>query len=276
MMKDTNTAPGKLPLWRTVRQAFILYSCNFSDVIRITWPWIVTSALFLGFPNSPASPIAAGRVQNVGGFAIVAVSSLLLAAGAISIAVAWHRKLILDERSPLSCANLLSGPFWKYVWAGFVISIIVWIPTLASLLAVALFAAAKVIPPYVVIGVMVVAMCIMALCIQRILIVLPSRAVNDQNLTIGKSWDLTSGNTWRLFVGFLVTIAPAIVMQIVFHLLFNTSGALPERGVLVQRAIFEATLTNITGLLLFPIYIGFLSLSYAFFVKRKIPATSSD
>ena len=44
MTTTTVAAPPKLPLWRTIGQAYALWSKNFPELMRICWPWMLVMA----------------------------------------------------------------------------------------------------------------------------------------------------------------------------------------------------------------------------------------
>jgi hypothetical protein len=44
MTTMTVAAPSKLPLWRTVGQAYAVWARNFPDLVRIVWVWMLLMA----------------------------------------------------------------------------------------------------------------------------------------------------------------------------------------------------------------------------------------
>src|ERR1700744_2531872 len=121
----------KLPVWDVVGQAYSDYFGNFTDVLRATWLWLVLGAAFYsliyrsllarlvatGFSSFPPAPfppdLFATATRTMAPAMIVSTVILLLAP--VSIAVAWHRRIILNERPPFCGVNIATGDFWRYI-----------------------------------------------------------------------------------------------------------------------------------------------------------------
>ena len=155
----------------------------------------------------------AGSICDATGFALFSnlVNILLLFAG-VSIAVAWHRLLILGERPGFSGANVATGNLWHYVGMGIVIFLISFLPALAIVFSMsALLAPANEgVPTPTVIALALLLYAVGAVAALRLSLLLPARAIADRGLTFRQTWVRTRGNTWRLFWGIVVTTVPPL------------------------------------------------------------------
>lgn len=291
----------KLPLWKTICRAYSIFFDNFLDVLRASWlciavvvplsmitqwiqlswalkamagarPWLASQTPFP--PPPPSAPI--------GMMVLVYASGLLALLAGVSIAVAWHRHIILGERPGLSGSNVATISFWRYVAVGIALFLIALLPLLIGFLFLAPFAAAgglKIQIWWVMVPLLfyLVAIAIML----RLILLLPARAAGNWSPTFRDSWNRTRGNTWRLFWGFVACIVPpGLLIQIVSLIIFSLNG--PGPGTIgAPLPVDDAFLTRFTAisaviwafyLLTTPIAVGFLSLSYLHFFDR--PRTS--
>jgi hypothetical protein len=118
---DQAAANAKLPLWDTICRSYSSYFRNLPDVLRISWMWLAIAAPLMGIAawlqiswmkdfmanakpgmppqaflvSRPIETIVLGHVANLG----------LIFAG-VSIAVAWHRQIILGELPRFSGSNV--------------------------------------------------------------------------------------------------------------------------------------------------------------------------
>jgi hypothetical protein len=206
------------------------------------------------------------------------VGLLVIAAG-VSIAVAWHRRVILSEQPRFSGSNVGTGSFWRYVGIGIALGLIAILPVVLCLLILFGFLApfiAHGVPGHPKAGIPIAYMLIPLVLyltsiaiMLRLCLLLPARAVGDLSVTFGQAWNRTRGNIWRLFWGIVAcTLPPVLIIEVVFFILFGfpklasfAGGSLPV-PVLVVSAIGTAFY-----LLILPIWVGFLSLSYLHFFR---------
>lgn len=99
--------PPKLPVWRPVREAYRAWFGNFGLLIRISWLWILFSlapVALLNWYQAPALLTLMYQLDHgqnpglplgalIGGM----LTHLVLLPAMASIAVAWHRLLLMDE-----------------------------------------------------------------------------------------------------------------------------------------------------------------------------------
>lgn len=280
---DANTP--KLPLWRTIRQSYASYFVHFPDVLRATLPWLVigplavTGAAWLqlawmidavaeaqrsGKPQMPAMPFVTVLLPHLG--------YLVLNVGMISIAVAWHRRIIMGERPAPTDVHIVTGRFWRYVGIYlaiflmcFAMVLVVIVPTFVGANAFGkqfpqVFNAAAILCT-----VMTVAIAIGVMC--RLAPLLPARAIDDDTLTFRETWRRTRGNTWRLFWGiFACSVLPVLPAYFAMLIVIGRFG--PDREDWFTHLIVFSALSTVLYILIFPIFIGFLSHAYRHFFEE--------
>ena len=111
-----SAAPTKLPVWRTVGQAYAIWSGNLPELFRIAWLWLlimIPIAAFLMWWQIPQildmmQTVRAGRPDPNPSFTVVtqALNTLIMLPIVSSIAVAWHRLLLRDEH--------VDGPYLRF------------------------------------------------------------------------------------------------------------------------------------------------------------------
>ena len=131
----------KLPLWETIWLAYSTTFRNFRDVLRISWIWLVVSALVSGtvtwLQMSRMAVFIADMKRGVPTqqvsmpietIALGYLGNLFFALAGISIAVAWHRRLILGENVAFCGSNIASKVLWRYAGVGIAIILIAAVP----------------------------------------------------------------------------------------------------------------------------------------------------
>jgi hypothetical protein len=289
-----NAANPKLPLWHTVSLSYSTFFAHFKDVLQISWLWLLvvtpltgaTSWLQMSWmgevianskrgvpPQIPAKPIDMMVLGNA--------STLAILFAGVSIAVAWHRRLILGEHPGFSGSNIASSNLWRYIGIGILICLIVAIPALVIIVPIFFWVLPQTTGTTVVpvnssifpIIILVFLIYIVAFAvILRLSLLLPARAVRDLTLTFKGAWNRTRGNTWRIFWGIVITTVPPILaaeIVLLIFLGFPNPGTLAN-GAFIGRWIITSVIFTGYYLLILPISIGFLSHSYRHFVQAGV------
>jgi hypothetical protein len=264
---------GKLPLWQTIRLSYATYFEHFGDGLRIAALWLPPVAILAAIGGWLQAVLLAEFTQNLRpqidvsqpahllmlGYAL----NLLLSAAAVSNAVAWHRLLLLKEQPKASSGrNIGTRFFWRYVGSALLIALIAAIPLAVVLVPMAgldLLPAAGSAPPAEIV-VVALAYVVSIGLLLRFSLLLPARATGNVTFSLKGAWQRTRGNLWRLFLGILAcTLPPFLLVKIIFIAL----TIIPFGGglYLVQWAIASA-IALCCWLLLWPIWIGFLSHAY--------------
>ena len=213
--------PRQLPAGACIRHAMSSVRNNIGYAFRISWPWyavfvpivIVLSSL-LGYATS-GNPEANPAFAFLINLAIAVVTMLAFA----SIAVNWHRYILLDEVPQAREIFRLDDKTWRYfgnlllislslVAAGIVIGLpLELIGGLLGVLEVFMILVVLVVIP--VIGVLAL----------RLGIKLPAIALDRRDFLMRDAWRVSSGNNLPIFLIFLFEIAIALGAGIVLGLI---------------------------------------------------------
>jgi hypothetical protein len=194
----------------------------------------------------------------------------------VSIAVAWHRRLLLGELPGPSGSNVVTRSLWRYVGVGIVICLIVGLPTLAILVAMfrwwvppATGGIAGQPSPATVPVILLLYLAATAVML-RLSLLLPARAVADLNLTLKETWNRSRGNTWRIFWGLAACMLPPIlVAEMALLVLFGFPNPMaPAGGTMAGQWVVSSMMFVSYSLLILPISIGFLSHAYRHFFRQ--------
>jgi len=294
---DAAPPPPKLPLGEAISLSYAWFVQKFPDVLRISWLWLVITAVLVGSASMlewTRISVALGDTTN-GDVAAALMTApapiwttmLIYVAGGfplfagVSIAVAWHRRIILGERPGVSGANVVTRELWRYAATAIALGMITMLP-FVLLMAVSYVSmeppqdGGVANPPTHEGGVFIILVVILyfaaAAAMLRLSMLLPACAIGDTALTVRAAWRRTRGNTWRLFWGLVVcTLPPSILIEIVtlvalpvadFAPAATRSGlSLPVVMTLMSMIFFVAYL------LIVPIGIGFLSQAYRHFFQ---------
>lgn len=263
--------PAKLPLRATIRLAYATFFDGFSEVLSISWAWLVACALLSALSNwlkmTSAVDILRSRAMSDTPLESLLIDFAFLIAfllAGVSIAVAWHRLLILHEAPGPSGSNIGSGSVWRYIGTGLLITVVVFVP--AVVLMVPLFLMSW--GGFILLGLVIY---FAALILGgRLAVMLPAQAVDDRTMTLSTAWDITRGSTWRLFWGFIAcTLPPMVLAQIVTALLVGTPDqqSFADGSFVIKTTVLGVVLT-LYYLLTVPLAVGFLSHAYRHFSGR--------
>ncbi len=280
----------KLPFWETVSLSYSTYFSHFIDSLRASWLWLIVVATFTGFVSWQQRSWTATAVTNLkpgqapqapkpGMTALLEIDNILLLLAGVSIAVAWHRLMILNQRPGLSGSNVATKDLWRYI----VVAIALFLTLLLSIAVVMLptfyflLPAPGVrtsLPPVFLplILMLLVAYVVGTAVTLRLTLLLPARAIGNTNLTFKQTWNRTRGNIWRLFWGIVVTtIPPWLIAEIGFLLIigFPRPANLASDDFVAQMTV-SSTVFTVYYLLIVPIGIGFLSHAYRHFFQAPI------
>jgi hypothetical protein len=281
----------KLPLWDTISLSYSTYFSNFLDALRTSWLWLVVVAALTGVASwqqwswmatamanmKPGLPPQIPKSTEMA--VLLNLDNILLLLAGVSIAVAWHRLMILDERPGFSGSNLATRNLWRYIVVGLALCLIMFLPVAAVMLPTFYFllpaTAGRAPPPPGFFPLMLLVFVVYAVCIAvalRLTLLLPAQAIGDTSLTFKRTWHRTRGNIWRLFWGIVfTTMPPLLIVQIIF--LFGIGP--PHPGIaggedFVTRMTVTSTIFVIYYLLIVPIGIGFLSHAYRHFFQAPL------
>src|SRR5215468_8094601 len=113
------SAPPKLPVWQTARASYAIVVRNFGQLVRICWLWVLIMVpvyaaldwLVETWPGKSGAQATYSWMRQIGAALPSPVDLPFLA----SIAVAWHRLILREERVTQPAYLRLDGIVWRYV-----------------------------------------------------------------------------------------------------------------------------------------------------------------
>jgi len=281
----------KLPFRNAVRLAYSTFFSHFADVLRAAWLWLIATAALTAYTSwqqwtwmaDAVGMIAARQPPRMALPAQVSMllqlDNVLMILAGVSIAVAWHRLMILNERPGISGANVASGNLWRYVLVGFLLCVITMVPVIVTLggryfLMPATSGPGQMVPtaffPLFLAG---SALCVASLAVMlRLMLLLPARAVGNRDLSFRQTWQRTRGNAWRLFWGLIITTFPLLLLAqiIIVASVGFPNPMLLQGGDAMMQMTAISTVVIVYYLLILPISIGFLSHAYRHFFEHPL------
>ncbi len=272
---------AKLDVIGAVGDAFAALAHNLGAAVRLALPWmlLVGAITYFSLVSSASSisalpstvPEAALWQEAVQGF----VQLFAFVAGCI-VAVAWHRRILLGEQAMTA---LPSSFTLRYIGITLLMVLAIFVPImLFGLLTVA---AAAAFGPWIGALMLFVPLVAALVAALRLSLVLPARAIGDTGLRLRDSWALTTGNTWRLIGGTILSaVIPAIVLNLaIMPFMF---GGMPEMdpkkpnldllSAWMQSLALPSALIAMGYMIVSMIGIGFLSYAYRHFRGSQAPA----
>lgn len=293
----------KLPFSRTVRLAYSSYFQNLAGLLRAAWPALLLVAAARSLTRWQQGPEAFGDVTRPPSFwavsvplkALLLTDAVLIIVVAASIAVAWHRLIILREPLRVIGSNTTTINFWRYVVAGAALAPVLLVPVtldhlpLGDILPAPLIARMNIHSEVTLLLLLLgsfVAYGVPAVIIARLCLLLPVRAIARDGWPIREAWKRTKGNVWRLLWGAVFTTVPLLViMKPMIDWLIDRAILIKGSGTDLEEDLATDAMLAMTGsdvlmvlfnLLILPISIGFLSLAYRHFFERPLEQTAPD
>jgi hypothetical protein len=250
--------PPKLPPMTALEFAIANTFRHFFFGLRCAVLWLIVLLPFLGwayyagFRNGPPDFKALSPAATTA----VAVSAAVVFLATVSIAVNWHRHLILDETPKRLGWLRLNGVVWRYLF-GFAVIVVVLGAVAAAIFAV-LTRAVPAFEPQLAAGAKPAGNVIAAVLglfglftWYRLSTRLPAIATGDKDYTLGKAWKATRNNRLR-FLGFTFWLlfslaiaggigAGAFFAQKALNNPYATGAAFALMGLLAWLALFLVT-----------------------------------
>lgn len=267
MTRQLPPGPRQLAAGKCISHAIASVRNNITYAFRISWPWyavLVPIGIAAGFlvdyvtgGNPEANPGAALPIYLV----LVFINLLAFS----SIAVNWHRYILLDEVPQGSELFRLDDKTWHYFGNVLLISLIM--AAISALIVLPLFAITSFInaPLLMAFIVMVAALFLIGILFFRLSVKLPSIALGRRDFLLSHAWAATRANNLPLLFIFLFEVAAVIgALLVMLLLLFVVSSISPMLGVVVG-AILQLVINWV-----FTIFgITILTSLYGFFIESR-------
>lgn len=260
-------AAKSLPVFETVGQSFGYSFKNIGLMIKLSWLWVilllVLAAAFLALFGD-AAQVEGQAVPDGGAMAAFTVLMVVYFIAIYSIAVGWHRALLLGEQP--GWINFRVGRReLGYLGYTLLVALLAAFPMLIGFLVVGALTSfsgdSRETLGLGLIAVGAAGVVVMLLLMGRLQLVLPGTAVGDRRVAIRQSFDLTRGNSWRILGGFLL-IALVQVIPNVLSALANPE--IIDLGPIV-RLVLDVLAIGI-GIFLGFAAVSYMSFCYWFFV----------
>jgi|GEM_PF-2413792 len=275
--------PQKLPVWRTVKAAYLVIFFNPKLALKLA---VVPLVLMLASGAITASLFAGQSVTELtetGRFHVIGLgSSLIIYLSMIPTITAWHRLVLLGHGNPdARISYSIQSTEWAYLWKMvlFVLLIIVLsIPMIlgtsvvGGIVAVASRGSGQSLDAQVIIIIVaaVAANVFVYGLALRFNLVFPSAAIGAP-MGFRDSWRRTRGNTWRLIFIALITVIPFYLVPFGIGLAFTDFQRIPS----VEQQVLISLINTPFWLLGVCVGISFWSWSYRFLVQG-LPITLPD
>lgn len=250
----------QLPVFAAVRHTFSLTFNNLGPALRITWAWIAVLIVVIGLMALVivAAGFEGGSPPGVLFVALVFIIFFVLALVATaSIAVAWHRYILLDEGGGTGFNLRLDGTVWRYV--GNALGI-----TVSAMLAFAIPAALLLMISEYMFVAIIPGIILLAPFMYRLFIKLPAIALERRDFGFHDAYDASAGNYWQ-FVGLAVAYTLlSIGLNLLIGLVSFVGLLFGPLGVVVQ--VIGTAAAQWIGIIF---GISLLTTLYGFFVEGR-------
>jgi hypothetical protein len=266
----------KLPVFKAMGHAISSTTDNLGFAFHISWPWMLMLLPFNVATNLylVVNGLETGGEPNpamLGKYFAVATPLLLASIVAYaSIAVNWHRYVLLDDIAQGWQRLRLDSLTWRYIGNFILIFLVLMacaIPIGAALglagLLVNMFLGETMLAVLLVPA--LVALYAFALvAIYRLLVKMPAVALGRNDFSMGDAWKATKGNSWRLLGLLILFVLCLLLIGVIIFVITFLFGLIGTVGLSLAVAIqvmvnWVATILGVT----------LLTSLYGFFVEDR-------
>jgi hypothetical protein len=199
----------KIQVFPALQHMLKLISLNWKVIAKFAWPWLALTAALSAFPKLAITSLNA----------ITPMQAIPLVVGYIascSIAVSWHRYILLDE---MSLPFKLDRPVWNYALRSTIIGLICFIPLLA------LAEIFNHLPDYFVPLGMALSIFILII-LMRLLAGAVASALNTSPISFQNSLAATKGNNWSILGLLASNVLLTLVVIFTFAIIISVIAAI--------------------------------------------------
>jgi hypothetical protein len=217
---DSDAPAAKLPLDDAIRASYVDFFQAFGDLLRMSWLCLLIFAVLSGLlfwidMNWPEEGFAPPPPRHPALVITTTGMKLLLVIAATSIAVAWHRRILLGEQPGFSGGNIATRALWCTIMVEIALAAIALMLPYAIVVSIIYLAGPNLNihqDSFALVLLLFVALFITGIAVLlRFVLLLPARAVSNNKLTFARAWRLTHGNFWRLTLGLAACALPPIL-----------------------------------------------------------------
>jgi hypothetical protein len=262
-----NPVSRQLPAGACISHAIKSVRNNIGYAFRISWPWyLVLAAMNIGLFAIAGFAVTADVGINFGIYIpLVIVAAIVTILAFASIAVNWHRYILLDQVPVGAELFRLDGLTWRYVgnvWLiAFIVGFVFTIGMLPLIFLGALSDAIGVVAVIIGLG----GFLFVVISTYRLSVKLPAIAIGRRDFSLSDAWAATRDNKLPIFLVVLFQFLLFIGVAIVFLALDFTLALIGPTITLVISQLIQAFL----GWLLAIFNVTILTSLYGFFVEGR-------
>ena len=200
-----------LPLWESIKRTYIYFFVNFKTVVKLSALWVGLVFLcdcLLSFPS-----LCTGSYCHAWGNKFF---MLLQIVAVTAVSVSFSRQIILRESKNWRQISL-SLKELKYLGYSLLILLLIIISAVISGVVTALIFGIDLRTPAVSMPsqsliLYFVLVLIATIYSSRLSLILPSIAVENKEMTLLKSFQITQGNSLKLFLGIIFSTLPTMIL----------------------------------------------------------------
>jgi len=274
------------PAWDLAGKSYRALFQNFGYALKICWAWIVVmaSAIVAADLIRSGSGVQGSGEELSSSWFLALCLWLLLFAALSSIAVAWHRMLLLGERDPSPVylrMDRLVAVYYAYALLVFLISLLpyaaVWaVGQLLKLTETTFFSRGSggqtpidyLFSQQGLLGfplLQIAAFIVLVMLTARLGVALPGKAIEAPEGTLKAAWRITRGSSWGLFVGTGICVLPYVLL--VGMLRGSGFDFSPSDGSLLH--VLDRLAIQILSMLLGLVEVGFLAHCFLYFFPKS-------
>lgn len=268
-MTGTGGTVAKLPVWRSVREAYGLVIRNFGFLLRVGWVWFLLLAAALTATRWVLSSLGFASADGDPSTFLEDYSAQIISASCLAVPAVLLTRRVLEH--PYKEESAVDFRRICIVYA--IASLTIWVVAFAPMMAMAHAAPGKESADSNEYEFLVVALAIVIVTvvlsfafglIVRSCLVLPSLAIDAADTTLQSSWRQTRGNSLRLTAILLATLLPSVTLGVIRA--FTIDGFTNEFR--FARQALLATYDAADGIaMLFPIALS--AIAYRELVMKK-------
>ncbi len=187
-----------LPLRRTIARSYGFAIRHFPLLVRVGWLWFL-----LAYAGAILAPVLAAEA---GLPAVAYLGEAIMMAAGTAVLVAWHRAIA--EGDGMRRTALFGSREARYLGIGLAMLVVLYVPVVAMMVVTQISAE----PPKAAVTVLSAGFLLVAISINRLILIFPAIAIGLRQFGLKQSWTLTTGNTWRLFLGVIACSGPPLVI----------------------------------------------------------------
>lgn len=260
-----NTSPSQmarqLPAGACISHAISSVRNNIAYAFRISWPWyavVFVINLAVGFVSE--SLIGDPTVNTGGSLALQLIVLLVNLVSFASIAVNWHRYILLDQVPAGGEILRLDGLTWRYLGNLVLIWLIFFVGFFVCIFVLQILANLSTLTAILAFFLGLAALLFAVISVYRLSVKLPAVAIGRHDFSLGNAWAATRGNGQPLLLVvlfmLLLSLGALLVAGVVFFVLISINAII---GVVIGVVVLTVLtwLLSIFGITLLTSFYGF-------------------